>query len=87
MCIEELRKKIDKIDDKIINLLSERLKYAIDISKYKKQNNIKIKQENREKQIFDRIEKLAEQKNISVFFVKKLYRQIIDETVKAEEDN
>lgn len=53
------RKKIDTLDKKIVNLLNERAKVAIEIGKIKKQNssgtNIYVSQ--REKQVLDNVKK------------------------------
>ncbi|NCN51552.1 hypothetical protein GW931_00910 [archaeon] len=47
---------MDRVDRKIINLLSERFKISREIIKFKKKNKIKVKNRKREEEI---VEKLA----------------------------
>ena len=53
--IEDLRKEINKIDDKIIDLLNKRGDIVIQIGKIKKSLNLDIVQQTREQEIIDRI--------------------------------
>jgi chorismate mutase/prephenate dehydratase len=55
MSLEEIRKKIDEIDDEIIRLLNERAKIAIEIGKIKEQSNAHVYAPAREKQIMKQI--------------------------------
>lgn len=72
--IDKLRKKIDKLDDKIINLLNKRFDASRDIGAVKAKSGMGITDGGREKFIFDKIGLLggehAEQ-------VAKVYGQII----------
>ncbi len=53
--LEELRKKINKIDISLVNLLDERAEYVKQIGEYKKQNDIPIYQPDREKNVKARV--------------------------------
>lgn len=53
--IKECRRKIDKIDQEISQLLSERRGVLEQIAHYKKRNNIPIFDEDREQEIFNKI--------------------------------
>ncbi len=55
MSVEEIRKKIDKIDDEIIRLLNERACAAIEIGKLKEQANAHVYAPGREIQILEQI--------------------------------
>ena len=57
--IFEYRKKIDQIDNKIINLLSKRLYNVQKIGKLKNQLGIPIGDNEREKEILERLYKMA----------------------------
>lgn len=52
--IKELRENIDSIDEKIINLFEERMEIVLEIAKYKKNNNLPIFNEAREKEVIDK---------------------------------
>lgn len=53
MDLNEIRGKIDGIDDKILELFIERMKLANDVAKYKAENNMVIFQGDREKAIIN----------------------------------
>jgi len=53
--LEELRSQINKIDDKILNLLNERAKLVIDIGNIKKNKNLEVYQPEREDAIIKRV--------------------------------
>ena len=55
--IGALRQSIDKIDEKILNLINQRLSLAKQIGDFKKQDGIQITDSGREKQIFNRLQK------------------------------
>lgn len=55
--IENLREDIDKIDDKIVDLLNMRAKLVVEIGNLKKKIRIKILQPQREKEILERVKK------------------------------
>ena len=55
MSIELLRKKIDRLDEQILKLLSERAVYALEIGKEKNNNNLSILSEEREQQIIENL--------------------------------
>lgn len=52
--LEKLRDKIDKIDEKIIQLFEERMETVIKVAEYKKQNGIPILNEMREKEVIEK---------------------------------
>ncbi|MGC2422891.1 MAG: chorismate mutase, partial [Nitrospirota bacterium] len=55
--IEDLRKKIDEIDDELLGLLNSRAKLVIDIGRIKKEQNTVFHVPDREKQILERLSK------------------------------
>ena len=52
--IEELRKKINKIDEEMAKLFEERMECVKEIAKYKKENNLPILDKNREKSLIEK---------------------------------
>jgi len=74
--LEDLRKKIDEIDRKILDLVNERGKIALEVSGHKKQNSLSVYDPAREKQI----EKVLNETNpgpLSNSFVISIFREII----------
>jgi chorismate mutase/prephenate dehydratase len=58
MSLGELRKKIDSIDSKLVELLNERARIVIEIGKLKSQDNAPVYAPDREKAVFDKISKI-----------------------------
>lgn len=53
--LRERRRKIDLIDRKLLSLLNQRLRIALEIGKIKKQMGAKIYDPKREKEVFERL--------------------------------
>ncbi|HHY13034.1 MAG TPA: chorismate mutase [Thermoanaerobacterales bacterium] len=49
--LEDLRKEIDEIDEKLVSLFERRMEKSLDIGKYKVINNMEVLDEEREKEI------------------------------------
>lgn len=79
-----LRKKIDSIDERIIQLLSERMKIAEAIGEYKKEKNITILQVERWKDIVKTRSEWAKELNLSEEFTMKYLEQIHKESIRAQ---
>jgi len=57
MTLEELRKRIDQIDDRLVELLNERAKVVVEIGKLKNKAGGRVYAPDREKQVLDKIQK------------------------------
>lgn len=76
MDLGEIRKKIDKINDQMLDLFLERMNLATDVAKYKAANNMAVFQKDREKAIIDSVkEKSPDELKKSAAF---LFMNIID---------
>ncbi|MCD6248553.1 MAG: chorismate mutase [Hadesarchaea archaeon] len=84
--LDSLRKRIDKIDEKFIDLLAQRLELARDIAKIKKRAGKAILDEEREREVINRARKRATEKKIDPDFVESLLRLTISQTVGAERE-
>lgn len=81
--MEKYREIIDQIDDKLMNLLVERLLIVKDIGLYKKKYNIPVLDLKREQLIFNKIDE--KYKNIeSNQFLKSIYNKMMLETKKIQ---
>lgn len=74
--LEEMREQIDKIDAEIIESFKNRMNLSAEIAKYKKENNIPVLDEKREKEKLDGIAKNVDE-NMSAF-ASKLYLTLAD---------
>lgn len=77
--IDNLRVKINQLDEKIMFLLEERYKVTNQIGSLKKQNNTNVKDTNREDFIFSKVSKYSHSPQI-----RAVYTTIINESKKAQ---
>lgn len=81
--IQNYRKKVDEIDEKILDLLSQRANLAIKIGDIKRKNNKNIHSPKREKEIY---EKLFRKNNgpLANESIRYIYREIISASLALE---
>ena len=77
MSLEDLRKKIDEADAKIVKLLAERIIIAEEIGKEKKEQRKQVEDKAREKVVLEKVKGIAQQEIVSPEIVESIYRQII----------
>ena len=85
MNLSELRRRIDEVDKKLVELLNERSRCAIEIGKLKQAANIPLYQPERENEVIAN----AERNNpgpLSDAAIRRLFERIIDEARAAERD-
>lgn len=82
MDLNEIRQKIDAVDDEILKLFTERMNLTLDVAKYKSENNMPVFQGDREKAIIKAVkEKTPEELKQSAAF---LFMSIIDISKAAQ---
>ena len=77
MSMEDLRKRIDEIDARIVELIGERVHIAEEIGSEKKEQGKFIEDVEREHRVLERVRSIAREKNISEDDVENVYEQII----------
>lgn len=82
--LEELREKIDKIDDSLIELLSTRMNVAKEIGRYKGQHNITILQTERWNEILQRTLRKSKEKGLNEEFIHKYLNAIHQESINHQ---
>ncbi len=83
--IDDLRQKIDEIDDDLLKLLGNRMKVSEKIGEYKKRNNIAILQTSRWNEILDQVMVKANAEGLSENFVNTFLRAIHQESIDHQE--
>jgi monofunctional chorismate mutase len=81
--LDNVRKKIDSIDKNILALVEERFELVNEVARIKKSKGLPIRDLKREEEVIKSKLGLTE---LSEEFVAKLYRLILDESIKHEED-
>lgn len=83
--IENLRNKIDNIDNQLIKLLEKRFEIAIEIANYKKYNNIPILQKDRENIILNKVKKTSKDE-LSRHII-NIFKYILSTSKKIQQEN
>ncbi len=83
MDLKDYREEIDGIDEKIIELFSQRMKLSAEISEYKRKNGLPVLDKNRENEILAKAAESGE-------YCERLYERILElskENMKRENDS
>lgn len=84
--IGELRGKIDEIDEKIIDLLSQRIELAGEILKIKETKGRGVRDKGREQEVVEKVRKQAKERDLDPQFAEDIVRLTICETAAAEQE-
>ncbi len=80
-----LRRKIDKIDNEILNLILQRLELVKKVSNEKQKRNIPVVDPERESQILTNITKMAKMKGYDEGSIEKIFKIIINSAKEFEQ--
>ena len=84
MDIEQLRPRIDAIDDQVLDLLSKRAGVALYVGDYKKRHGLPVHDPERENSVVSRLQ-TGNPGPLSADAIERIYRTIIEEMRKLEE--
>ncbi|MFC2065960.1 prephenate dehydratase [Chloroflexota bacterium] len=84
MNIEDLRRKIDEVDARIVELIGERLRIVEEIGREKKEHNQLIEDKEREYRVLEAVRNIARHKNINQDAIESIYKQIMAASKKIE---
>jgi len=84
MSLDDLRKKIDEIDSRLVELIGERIKIAEEIGLGKKEESRLIEDRERELKVLRNVRDMARGKNVSPSDMENIYRNIIDACRKIQ---
>jgi chorismate mutase len=82
--MNELRAKIDVLDDALLEILGKRMDISRQMGKTKKENNVQVFQSNRWEQILAEVEKKAAEKGLSKEFIEKTFKAIHEESINIQ---
>ncbi|MFK7049469.1 MULTISPECIES: bifunctional 3-deoxy-7-phosphoheptulonate synthase/chorismate mutase type II [Flavobacterium] len=83
--ISKFRAQIDGLDEKLLEILSKRMKIVDQIGLLKKEKNVAILQNNRWNEILEKIIADGEEKGLSEEFVLKIFKSIHQESIAHQE--
>jgi len=84
MSLDNIRRKIDKIDEKVVQLLNERANITLNIRKIKRKLKTDIYAPHREKEIYEHILK-TNKGPLSADSIKAIYREIMSGSLSLED--
>ncbi|MFC1980999.1 prephenate dehydratase [Chloroflexota bacterium] len=84
MNLEDLRKRIDEVDARIVELIGDRLRIVEEIGREKKEQNKLIEDREREYRVLEAVKNIARHKNLNQDAIESIYRQIIAASKKLE---
>ena len=82
--LENLRKEIDIVDNKIVELFAKRFEIVKQIGVLKKENKIDIVDNKRFQKVLEKVKNLAEKNGISKKFIHEIYEKIHDYSCDLE---
>jgi chorismate mutase len=81
--IDELRRRIDEIDERLVDLLNARARCALDIGHEKRTAGMEVYQPDREAEVLDHVQSINPGP-LDDGAVKRLFERIIDEARRLE---
>jgi len=84
MSLEDLRKKIDETDARIVELIGERIRIAGEIGKEKQEQGKQIEDKKREEKVLENIKNIALSENINHEDVENIYQRIVTASKKIQ---
>jgi len=82
--LDSLRTQIDKFDDEILDLFSQRMKVAENIGSYKKKNNLTILQSKRWEQVLEQSFSKAQKLGLSDEFIERYLKAVHQESINHQ---
>ncbi|MBA3647732.1 MAG: bifunctional 3-deoxy-7-phosphoheptulonate synthase/chorismate mutase type II [Chitinophagales bacterium] len=84
--LQELRDKINELDEDLLQTLSSRMLLSKEIGDWKRDNNVIVFQVSRWEEVLKKVLELGENLGLKRDFVKQLYMQIHDESIRTQVD-
>ena len=86
LTIEELRSRIDMIDDQLVRLLNVRVACAVEVGRLKNEAGLPIYQPEREAQVLSKVRQSATELSgpLTAEAVVRIFERVIDEARRAE---
>ncbi len=82
--MQEIRKRINAIDEQLLKILSERRKLSLEIVKLKNKDKSSIRDKTREKELMVKLIEMGKEYGLDSHYVSKIFYEIIDDSVKLQ---
>ena len=85
--LEGYRRRIDHLDNQLLETLAKRLELMKNLAHFKHENNLPIACPDREKELLEeRVDRFAKEGFKNTEFIRTLFKEIIEESRKVQED-
>ncbi len=81
---EEIRQRLDDVDDRMVAILAERFKYVDELAERKRVGGLQLRDEAREQELLQRVNALGRDAGISGSFVERIFREVLDHSVRRQ---
>jgi chorismate mutase / prephenate dehydratase len=85
--LQRLRAELDAIDARIVEALADRLRVVAVISAFKETQSDPIRDRRREEELLQRLQVLARDLRLDPHFVTRLFREILDYSIRRQEEH
>lgn len=85
IALHQLRKKIDEMDSKLLEVLGKRMEVAEEIGKLKKAKNVSVLQSKRWQEVLDKMIQEGSEKGLGQEFILSIFRAIHQESIQHQE--
>lgn len=82
--LAELRRDIDAVDQQLLKLLHDRVRLVLQVGEYKRANNMKVYDPERERVVIDRLCSAAEPP-LDAETIRRIFERLIDESRRIEQ--
>lgn len=82
--LDELRRAIDSVDARLLELIEERVRLVLEVGAYKKRRNMAVYDPERERRLLDRLTSLAKPP-LEPDTVRRIFERLIDESRTLEQ--
>lgn len=82
--LDELRRAIDSVDARLLELIQERIRLVLEVGAYKKRRGLAVYDPERERRLLDRLTSLAAPP-LEPDTVRRIFERLIDESRRLEQ--
>jgi chorismate mutase/prephenate dehydratase len=82
--VEEIRQRLDEVDDRLVRVLAERCRFIDELAELKSNSNVGLRDKAREQAILHRVAARANRAGLNGEFVTRIFRQVIDYSVRRQ---
>jgi chorismate mutase-like protein len=83
--LKDLRAELDRIDERLLDILRQRIACCVRIGHYKREHNLPVRQPHRASIVQQRAARYAEAHGMDATFLRRLYDLIIGEACRVED--